>query len=183
MSARWAISGWQPWWWALVMGFKPIENRVFSSSVAMACRRYRGPVLLHASASVGRRMEDFEDACDFVSERVPMDAWQAFAKACLSTKIARDGQGRKVERTVPSAAMQRGGIIGEAEVMGMLDPDGKPIDTASRVFTERFGADWEDVRAAWHIPGQCGILVGNPRPLPFIPCKGALGLWRFKEAT
>jgi len=182
-ETRWAISGLQPWWWAIVMGYKPIENRRSESSVTHACKRFRGPVLLHASAGVGRNSEDFDAACDFVGSRVPREAWEAFAKVSVTTKLVPAGHGRKVARSSPTDALLRGGIIGQAEVVGIIDPEGQPYGMGSQAAIAAFGDRWDLVRETWHMPGQWGILIRNARRLPFVPCKGALGLWRYKEAS
>lgn len=50
-----ALSIRQPWAWLIVNGFKPVENRDWST-------RYRGDFLVHASKGMTR--EDYEDARD-----------------------------------------------------------------------------------------------------------------------
>lgn len=54
--------------------------------------------------------------------------------------------------------LQRGGIIGAVTLTGVLPPVGKPANP-------------------WHMPGCHGFMLGDPEPLPFRPCKGALGFW------
>lgn len=65
-----------------------------------------------------------------------------------------------VDRTIqmpPFCDLPRGGIVGVAEIVG-LD----------------FG---EDGRSPW-FTGSVGFVIRNARPLPFLPCKGALGFFR-----
>jgi hypothetical protein len=72
-----ALSVRGPWWWLIVGGYKPIENRP---------RRfhYRGPLLIHASRTITRAEYDacalFCDAIGFDSGRLPsLSALKNFA--------------------------------------------------------------------------------------------------------
>lgn len=59
---------------------------------------------------------------------------------------------------VPSpSALERGGIVGVANLVDVLSPKGQ--------------------RYSWHMHGQFGFVLRNVQPLPFLPCKGALGFW------
>ncbi len=59
---------------------------------------------------------------------------------------------------VPSPRdLERGGIVGVADLVDVLTPKG-----------QRYG---------WHMHGQFGFVLHNVQPLPFLPCKGALGFW------
>jgi hypothetical protein len=51
-----------------------------------------------------------------------------------------------------------GGIVGVAEIVGC---------------ERRHGSDWKD-------PSSWGWILANAQPLPFRPCKGALGFFRPK---
>jgi len=53
--------------------------------------------------------------------------------------------------------LERGGIIGAARLVDVLGPKG-----------QRYG---------WHVPDQFGFVLRDVRPLPFLPCKGALNFW------
>jgi hypothetical protein len=55
-----ALSIRQPWLWAILQADKRVENRDWAGC------EYRGPVLLHASKSCGKR--EFEDAVDAIEE-------------------------------------------------------------------------------------------------------------------
>jgi hypothetical protein len=54
-------------------------------------------------------------------------------------------------------AIERGGIVGVTDLVDVLTPKG-----------QRYG---------WHMHGQFGFVLRNVRPLPFLPCWGALGFW------
>lgn len=58
--------------------------------------------------------------------------------------------------------LKRGGIIGAANLYTVIHPL-RPSEMPKRL--------------PWHMPEQFGFVVGNQRPLPFLPCKGALGFW------
>ena len=54
----------QPWAWAIVNGWKPVENRTWHSS-------YRGPLLIHAGKREER--EDVDDVLALVSKQNGLD--------------------------------------------------------------------------------------------------------------
>lgn len=54
--------------------------------------------------------------------------------------------------------LELGGIIGSVELLDVLPPAPLP-------------------KRAWRMPMQFGFTLANPAPLPFVPCKGALGFW------
>jgi hypothetical protein len=57
-----ALSVRQPWAYALIMGWKPVENRSWRKpNPGLA---YRGPVAIHASS--GMTQEEYRDAADFM---------------------------------------------------------------------------------------------------------------------
>lgn len=62
-------------------------------------------------------------------------------------------------RMVPHITdLDRGGIIGTAEIVDCVDSSDSP----------------------WFF-GQFGLVLANVQPVPFIPAKGALGLFKWKE--
>ena len=123
----------QPWIWAILHCGKDIENRSWSTD-------YRGPILLHASN--GMTLAEYYDFHnDVFGGRAP------FAREVLS----RHG-------SIPdSKSLPRGGIVGQADVVGCVTESDSP----------------------WFF-GPYGFVLENVRSLPFRPCKGALG---FFEAT
>ena len=62
-------------------------------------------------------------------------------------------------------ALDRGGIIGSVEIVGCIRHPGQP-----------FG------RSPWFF-GPYGYALANPQPIQFIPCRGALGFWRWNERS
>lgn len=125
-----AITIRQPWAWLIVNGYKTIENRSWNS-------RFRGRVLIHASAS--RSISYHEHALIFVQTYV----------------------GGDVMRRVPAFPLRRldyGGIVGAATVVDVLAPMSKPANP-------------------WHVPGDYGLVLADPEPLEFYPCKGMQSAW------
>lgn len=80
------------------------------------------------------------------------DAAQRLAEAALGYPSAHD-------MPLPEQ-LERGGIIGSVELFDVLPP---PLP---------FGSP-----GAWRMEGQFGFRLRDPEPLPFQPCKGALGFW------
>jgi hypothetical protein len=58
----------QPWAWALVNGFKPFENRDWRPE-----DNYRGPVVVHASKTLGCEPGMFGEECRMVAELCGLD--------------------------------------------------------------------------------------------------------------
>lgn len=123
-----ALSLTQPWAWLVVHGGKRVENRTWNTML-------RGRFLIHASK--GMTEDDYLNAFDL--------AWSIGGEG-LADRIP----GRKV--------IERGGIVGVAEITGVLQRTEAPT-------------------IPWHMPGQFGFLLTNVEPLPFKPCKGSLGFW------
>jgi len=66
-----------------------------------------------------------------------------------------EGLGERAGVELPDS-FEVGGIVGVAEIVGC---------------ERRHRSDWKD-------PSSWGWLLANARPLPFRPCKGALGFFR-----
>lgn len=62
-----------------------------------------------------------------------------------------------------AGAFVRGGIIGSVELVDVWEPT-------------------SNCPSKWHFPDQFGFRLRDPRPLPFTPCKGALGFWQVPDA-
>jgi hypothetical protein len=92
----------------------------------------RGPVLIHAAKGMTR--DEYDDALSSADE--------VTGHRCQAPDFE---------------AIERGGIVGVADLVDVLTPKG-----------QRYG---------WHMPDQFGFVLRNARPLPFLPCKGALGFW------
>lgn len=119
-----AISIMQPWAWLIVNGHKDVENRTWLTRVP-------GRVLIHAGKRLDREaLEDLRAGIHPVSGRrmvAPFDLPLNFA---------------------------RGGIVGEAEIVGCVS---------------QHPSEW--------FVGPYGFLLREARPLPFRPCLGALGFF------
>lgn len=142
-----ALSLTQPWAWLVVrpdiigpvvrplltdLEIKGIENRRWNT-------KFRGGFLIHAAKSV--RRDDYDDAVLFA---------------------AREG-GLDLANRIPAFdALERGGIVGAANLYTVIHPL-RPLEMPHRL--------------KWHMPEQFGFVLGDVRPLPFLPCKGALGFW------
>ncbi|HWA29059.1 MAG TPA: hypothetical protein VG734_25640 [Lacunisphaera sp.] len=113
----------------------------------------RGPVWVHASKGMTKR--DYEDACDFAV-----------------------GVGVPHSLLPPMASLPRGGIVGHFTITDLILPGGKHIG--------KRGARREDLQPhpragdRWYMGGFGYVTEGN-RPVPFVPCKGALGFWRVPD--
>jgi hypothetical protein len=105
--------------------------------------RYRGPILLHAAK--GCTQEEYVSAVE----------------SMILARVIDGG-------VPPLAEMQRGGIVGRARIVDVIEP--VPY---TRLWHGR------DVR--WHVQDQFGFVLADVEPLPFVPCKGALGLFRLND--
>lgn len=127
---RLALSIRQPWAWSILHAGKDIENRKWPT-------RLRGPICIHAAKGMTR--DDYED--------------------CLATA-------HTISRTHPFPggltlpapdALQRGGIVGTADIVDCV------ADSASPWFFGRYG-----------------FVLRNVKPLEFIPVRGALGFFEWR---
>lgn len=126
-----ALSIRQPWAWAILHAGKRIENR------GWRCH-YRGPILIHAAKGCTR--DEYEDCLDFIHA---VSRQRPFPSGL----------------TLPALAdLDRGGIVGRAEIVGCVEDSDDP----------------------WFM-GRFGIVLANVEPLPFRPLKGALGLFEVPE--
>jgi hypothetical protein len=98
--------------------------------------KLRGAFLIHAAK--GMTLDQYDDAVLFAMDVDP-----------------------SVQVPAPEA-LQRGGIIGVAELVDVISPT--PVPHVQWSFR-------------WHMREQHGFVLQNVRPLPFLPCKGALGFW------
>jgi hypothetical protein len=122
-----ALSIRQPWAWLILHAGKDVENRCWPTKL-------RGRFLIHAAK--GCTMAEFEDASDFVHEL-----------------LIREGKGRKHLMPGPKE-IERGGIVGEAEIVDCVRASESP----------------------WYM-GDWAFVIRNAKPLPFTPCRGALGFF------
>jgi hypothetical protein len=118
-----ALSIRQPWAWLIVHGPKDIENRTGRT-------KYRGPLLIHASAGMTR--------CEYYH-----------VAGCIELLSG----GHSVDLP-PMEELQRGGIVGSAEITACVSLSFSP----------------------WFM-GPNGFVLANRKPLPFAPLKGKLGFF------
>jgi hypothetical protein len=163
-----ALSFTQPWLWAILHGGKRIENRV-----AWKGCDYRGPILLHAAKSVGSQ-DEFNNTAQsllvLLNKTGRVGIAERFRGECIDLKVDLMGP-----RWVPRATLSRGGIVGRARIDGVLR-DG--ADFASYA-SNRFAPEGQAQRAWWF--GGFALVLADVEPLPFVPWKGALGLFEVPE--
>jgi hypothetical protein len=121
-----ALSIRQPWAWAIIHAGKDIENRDWSTN-------FRGRFYVHAAKGMTRG--EYVDFIEFTRERF---------RFTFPTSLT----------CPPAEELQRGGIIGEAELTDCVREHASPWFT-----------------------GQYGFVLRNAKPLPFRPHKGSLGLF------
>ena len=102
-----AISIRQPWAWLIVNGYKDIENRSWNT-------KYRGPVLIHASAAKPS-MADHSAVIDILLKHrlynIDFPSWNNFAVP---------------ENWVGHKGIERGGIVGVATITDCIADSASP---------------------------------------------------------
>jgi len=157
-----------PWWWAITTKELPSPKRIENRKMTVrgvdrppAWSRYRGPILLHASARCSPNY--YDDAV----------IWM------LGRSLIQRSDG------LPAlSAMQSGGIIGRANIVTVIEP--LPRLEGMSCYTPTMHKRWcdrvaPDVDYRWHMVDQWGFVLADVEPLQFHPCKGMLGLWEFDE--
>jgi hypothetical protein len=158
-----ALSIRQPWAWAILHAGKRIENRDWRSCY------YRGPILIHASKSVGTRSE-FDAACRSVlgTDVVGVGGFQRDVAKLVVESLPR------CSWWAPKDCLQRGGIIGRASIVGTID---NSIELARAA--REAGFDFAQ-QAEWWM-GGFALVLADVQPLPFIPFKGSLGFFEVPD--
>lgn len=123
-----ALSLTQPWAWLVVHGGKHVENRLWNT-------KFRGRFVIHAARAM--TAEQYE---------------------CAKILALRVGGTELTGRMPPPGELERGGIVGVAELVHVLFPVLEPTEP-------------------WHLPGQFGFVLTDVEPVRFHPCKGSLGFW------
>ena len=140
-----ALSVRQPWAWLIVNGFKDIENRTRRT-------KFRGRFLVHASLTIDREFDRL------------LQRWSMAADDPTGFLTPNNPQAKLLAEKYNSAggaeAMERGGIVGDAEITDCVDHHDSP----------------------W-FKGTFGCVLANARPLPFVPCKGMLGFFAPQPAS
>lgn len=119
-----ALSIRQPWAWLIVYGWKDVENRSWHT-------KHRGRFLVHAAQGMTRA--EYIETLDFVESIGSPDLLRAFPKF---------------------DQLQRGGIIGSAELVDSAEASDSP----------------------WYM-GEKAFVLRDPQPLPFQRLKGRLGFF------
>lgn len=112
---------------------------------------YRGPICLHASTAPIPREEIAYHYC--VEDVL---AWHAGKP--MSTREAKQKPLTLADLTPRLSDLQRGGIVGTADIVDCIEASDDP----------------------WFF-GPHGLVLENVQPVEFIPVKGALGLFNWKE--
>jgi hypothetical protein len=170
-----ALSLTQPWCGAILHLGKRIENRQRWKGCA-----YRGPVLLHAAKGIGTR-DDFNDTVEAILDALNPDAGPARLEVLrqLGAEVQIGGRGRHHAEGsfVPSSHMPRMGVVGIAMIDNVIrtetDARRAEVDTIAR---EPFAGP----QMRWWM-GGFALLLKDVRPLPFLPWKGALGLFEIPD--
>lgn len=169
-----ALSLTQPWADVILEQGKRIENR----EKWTACK-YRGPVLLHAAKGLGSRSDVLSRLAFLLKAGVPRE-WidERFEERPM------DGRGALASSPYhrPMPSLRLGGIVGRAEIVGVIKPHVVPAMRGDREFTfdewvER-GGD-ADQRRWWF--GGFALVLDKVEPLPFVPWVGALGLFEVPD--
>lgn len=144
-----ALSIRQPWAYSIVHLGKRCENRTWAT-------RYRGPILIHASAGLTR------------------DEYLAFAYWWTHDYPKLVPPGTKIPNIPFQDDYQRGGIVGRAVIVDCIRSKGALPAGFTRERADREIAPW------WQ--GPVGIVLDQVEPLPFVKCRGALGLFDVDES-
>jgi hypothetical protein len=151
-----ALSFLQPWLWAILEGYKPIENRTWKPWPKAVGRR----LALHASLGWDARGAEFVD--EVLVQRVP-----------------------PVE-ALPKAGIVRGGIVGTARVVGALQVDAherlgyRPLLTVrGSVGPPGFREEREKeiLASPWSFGPWCWFLADVRKLREPVEARGTLGLW------
>jgi hypothetical protein len=136
---------------------QPWANAVLYLGKTIENRRwnthFRGTFLIHAAKSMTEA--EYRDAVDFCEETLGVQ--QSFTIDAAF--------GRHPGTTTP---LHRGGIVGIATIVRVIPPC---YDRVQSLFAPPACVH------PWHIPDQYGFLLEDVRPLPFLPCNGALGFF------
>jgi hypothetical protein len=153
-----ALSLTQPWAQVILHHGKRVENRQAWRNCS-----YRGPILLHAAKGTGS-VADFDDMFErMAADGLPVEHWAVRSKYC----------GDEIWRPHPD--LPRGGIVGRCRIDGVIRTDEDFAAYAANV------VDAEAQRAWWW--GEFALVLADVEAMPFVPWKGALGLFEVPDAA
>ena len=151
----------QPYAWAIIHGGKDVENR--SRNVAGS---YRGPLVIHASLTVGPEALDRRIA-HAVGERSRAGDRLAWVPCFAAGPSGPD------HRLAPWYG-SRGGALGVATL----------VDVHRRSSCLDYDDENDELRpcSLWASTDEYHLVLANPRPFTVpIPYRGRLGLWEFPD--
>lgn len=154
-----AITVRQPWAWAIVHAGKDVENR--TRNIAGS---YRGPVIIHASKSIGAA---------YVTEAL---AWMSERRLLTHEVLERFGE----MLLTPGSALGVVDVVGShvSRMSFTAERYGKPVCFDDHTPIGSLCSPW----AQFDEIGIAHLALANPRPFPEpIPYRGALGLWEFPD--
>lgn len=169
-----ALSVRQPWTYAIEYLYKDRENRGWH-----ALPKYRGPLLLHASKTCTRR--EFDEAIAF------MDARGVFFS---KHQCGPENAAKPLPPTFEQ--MELGGIVAKVTFADIVEhweddhafsPDtyGSYNSECHNCHVSKYEASMSSARCSmpnrWQMDSKVGLVLKDPEPLPFVPWKGALGLF------
>jgi hypothetical protein len=157
-----ALSIRQPHIYGMIHLGKRFENRDDSRGVVPNVCRHVGPFLLHAAA--GMTQKEFWAA---------VNAWRDDGRI-TSLQHAEMASIRKT--------LARGGIVGYAQAIGRVSPNGAFEGIGEQFDRPRRGIGYLEAkgydRRWWARGGHALVLDDDVHELPFVECPGRLGMWR-----
>lgn len=119
-------------------------------------------IVLHGGKRIENRTWDTKFRGRFLihaSKGMTLDQYRSALQTC------RDLGAPSIALRVPvPSELERGGIVGVATLSHIHPPC-------------RFPHEPSRCQHAWHMAGQYGFSLIDVEPIPFLPCKGALGFW------
>lgn len=168
-----ALSLTPPWSEMILHHGKRIENREAWSDC-----RYRGPILLHASKGIGTRAA-FDSTCEQILNVLPQQGERTHRLLPFAQLVPVKRFSDLLWR--PTDKMLRGGIVGRARVVDVIRMG--PSDPFEHWVTKGAGSATlvarRDQRRWWF--GGFALVLDDVEPLPFVPWKGALGLFEVPD--
>jgi hypothetical protein len=157
-----AITVQQPWAWAIVYGYKPVENRT-------QMVKYRGPLAIHAGARWSQRGAEFEPLQRAYAEWLGFTHWDGPYGGHLILPIdpAEDERDREL--------FPFGAVIGVVDLV-----DCHPEAGCCAPWGEHVSDPATAHRLAHHgrIAHLVHLVLEDPRPLGEpVPMQGHQGLW------
>jgi hypothetical protein len=142
-----ALSIRQPWAWAVVNGYKPVENR--ARDIAHG---YRGPLLIHAGQDLVTELDD----------------------ALTAMAIAMRAAGDDPDDIPAMHSLPRGGFVGSATLIGVVNGRAArdaPVGNAGVTYALAAAR-----RSPW-FSGPVGLVLADAHPMTLVPWPGQLGLF------